>query len=527
MTQGTSIVGNGTGIGKTPFQETMDQVFLMTMALLIQLMQCGFAFLEVGCVRSKNVSSILMKTVLDAFVAGVAYWTVGYAFAYGEGNEFIGWNHFATSDLPSNKFAYFFYEFVIASTASTIVSGAVAERCEMVAYLVYSFVITGFIYPIVSRWAWSPFGWLYIGQEYMIDNSTVTIKYHDFAGSGVVHAVGGTASFFGALILGPRLGRFHPDSKDPLPMRGHSLTFASLGILILFIGFLAFNGGSQMSVSNPGDGDIISLAAVNTVLSAATCAYLTLIIHKIGILGRSWNVMFVVNGSLSGMVAICTGCDLLRPWAAIIVGAVTAVSFNFTAWLMWRLKIDDPVDAIAVHFGGGVWGTLSIAFLDYENGILRNWNYKSGLILGWQLAGILSIIAWTGVLSSIMFGLLKITGFFRVPEEIERKGLDVPKYGGPAYPLDAYGHGHVEKIPTVLENGELSCFSLGYINDSMKGTSDTGPYECPEIKAMNNMPVSFIPDVQLIVTPPEDGCLNRKNGQINPGFVCAFERTAL
>ncbi|GFS15567.1 ammonium transporter [Elysia marginata] len=244
------------------------------------MMQCGFAFLEAGSVRSKNTSNILIKNLLDSFVAGIAYWTLGYAFAHGDGNEFIGWTGWASHELPTTELASFFFQFVFAATAATIVSGALAERCEFVAYFVYSFCITSFIYPVVTHWAWHEDGWLNKGHNYTIDGEGVVIKYSDFAGSGVVHCVGGVAAFVGALILGPRLGRYHGESGTVVSLRGHSVPFAALGGFILLFGFMAFNGGSQLTISNSGDGAIISLAIVNTVISGSMAAFTSLIIHR-------------------------------------------------------------------------------------------------------------------------------------------------------------------------------------------------------------------------------------------------------
>ncbi|KAK6973707.1 ammonium transporter Amt1, partial [Biomphalaria glabrata] len=475
-------------------------------------MQCGFAFLEAGSVRSKNTSNILIKNLLDPFISGIAYWTVGFGFAFGEGNGFIGWRHFATSELPDSKLALFFFEFVFAATASSIVSGAVAERCEFVAYVIYSTVLAGFIYPVVTHWVWTPEGWLTQGLTYEINGVNETIGYHDFAGSGVVHVVGGTASFFAALFLGPRIGRFHKETGTVIRIRGHSVPLAALGGFILIFGFMAFNGGSNMTVSKPGDGAIISLAVVNSVLSGSSAAFTTLAIHKVGIMGQHWSLLNTLNGALAGMVAICAGCDTYRPWGAIIVGTIAAVSFNITSYLMIKLKIDDPVDAVAVHFGGGSWGVIAVAFLKYDTGILMSWDRRSGLLLAWQLVGYCSIALWAGGISLIMFGCLKLAGILRVPKEVEMKGLDISGHNEPAYPLETYGHGHLEKIITILEDGQLSHLHQGYVNGGFK--KDLGPYESPEVKIMGTNEVRMVFSLEQAVsiepkswyqTPPAEG----------------------
>ncbi|BFZ05252.1 hypothetical protein BsWGS_08291 [Bradybaena similaris] len=467
-------------------EKTLDQFFLIIMGIIVLMMQCGFAFLEAGSVRSKNTTNLLLKNLLDSFVAGIAYWTLGFAFAYGEGNGFIGWHYFASSNLPTSGLAFFFFQYVFAATAATIVSGALAERCEMVAYFVYSFVITAFIYPVVTHWVWHSNGWLRQGLSFEVNNFTVNIAFHDYSGGCVIHCLGGTAAFCGAIFLGPRIGRFHQESKTVIQVRGHSLPFTALGGFILLFGFLAFNGGSQMSISRPGDGTVMGAVVVNTVISGSTSGFLTLIVHRIGILGRTYSLLSTMNGALAGMVAVCSGCNLYKPWAAPIVGVIAGVSFNITSWFMCKIKVDDPVDAVAVHFGGGVWGVLAVAFLRYDFGILIRWDMFSALLLAWQFVGLISIVAWTGALCSLVFGTLKLTGTFRVSAEMEIKGLDIPKHGEPAYPLESYGHGYTENITTVMEDGQLSSTHLVNQNGAVPDGKDVGPYESPEVKVMND-----------------------------------------
>ncbi|BFZ05256.1 hypothetical protein BsWGS_08295 [Bradybaena similaris] len=501
---------------KTYLERNLDQMFVLFMAMLIQMMQFGFAFVEAGVVRSKNVTNIMMKNLLDVFVAGIAYWCLGFAFAYGPGNSFIGWEHWALSDLPDVGLAFFLFQFVISATSSTIVSGAVAERCEMVAYFAYSFFITGFIYPVVSRWVWCADGWLNKGHYYEINGVTQKIHFYDFAGSGAVHLVGGTASFFGALILGPRLGRFHHETNTVIHLRGHSAPMTAFGTFILLVGFLAFNGGSQLSITNPGDGESVGLSMVNTVISASTAGYASVIIRRAGILGRHWSLIYTVNGAIAGMVAICAGCNAVRPWGAAAVGVGAGVTFNFVSWLMLKAKIDDPADAVAVHFGGGVWGLLAVAFLKYDTGILTSWDRRSGLILAWQLVGISAIIAWVGCLSALMFLILKLTGYFRISEEMERKGVDVPKHGGPAYPPESYGHGYVEQITEVLQNGQLSTSNIGYDNYETRDGSDVGLYESPEVKVMKHLQVRSVSE--LVMAPPSNESQVNPSSQSNDAF---------
>ncbi|KAK7098148.1 putative ammonium transporter 1 isoform X2 [Littorina saxatilis] len=498
-------------------KQNLDQFFLIVNGMLVFLMQCGFAFLEAGSVRSKNSTNILIKNLLDSFVAGVAYWVFGFAFAFGPGNKFIGYEYFASAHMPDVQFATFFFQYVFAATAATIVSGALAERCEFVAYFVYSFLITSFIYPVVTHWVWSGEGWLSGGMEYDVGK----VAYKDFAGSGVVHVVGGTAAFMGALIIGPRIGRFHSESNTTLDIRGHSVPFAAMGGFILLFGFLAFNGGSELSISNPGNGANVALSVVNTIISGSVSAFFTMLLQKTGLFGNQrWSLLTTLNGALTGMVAACAGCNVYYPWGAAILGFVAAICYKITSWLMVKMKVDDPLDAVAVHFGGGTWGVIAVAFLNKDNGILLKWDQESGLQLAWQLAGFVAIVLWTGFLSLLMFGILRLAGILRVSEDMERKGLDIPKHGEPAYPLESYGHGHIEKVLRMVESGQLQYYMQGSAgNDNAGYTQNNGEaanntvngsgggnvvqpgYENPEVEMLQQNPNDYVHHREVENTP--------------------------
>ncbi|XP_071100410.1 putative ammonium transporter 1 isoform X1 [Haliotis cracherodii] len=476
----------------------LDQFFLIVMGMIVYLMQGGFAFLEAGAVRSKNSTNILIKNLMDSFVAGIAYWVIGYPLAYGKGNSFIGYSFWASHDLPDTDFASFFFQYVFAATAATIVSGAMAERCEFVAYFVYSFLLTSVIYPVVTRWVWAADGWLVVGSVYGTGNETYTIGYEDFAGSGAVHILGGVAAFCGALLLGPRLGRFHPDTRGPVDLRGHSVPFAALGGFILLFGFLAFNGGSALTISSEGSGSSVSLSVVNTIISGSMSAFVTLFINKTGYFGnRHWSLLNTLNGALTGMVAACAGCNVYYPWGAAVVGFFAAVSFKVWSTIMLKLKVDDPLDATAVHFGGGLWGVIAVSFLKKNDGILFAWDTQSGLRLAWQLTGVVSIAGWSAAMCLLMFGCLRLIGILRVPEDLERKGLDIPKHGEPAYPMESYGHGWVEHILQVLEDGRLSEIQQaeggtekqvvpGLLNRGFESEHHTVGYDSLEVQVMND-----------------------------------------
>ncbi|KAL3841506.1 hypothetical protein ACJMK2_019640 [Sinanodonta woodiana] len=460
-------------------------------------MQSGFALLEAGSVRSKNVTNILIKNVCDSFICGVSYWLFGFAFAYGDGNQFIGHTYFAITDLPANRYGYFFFQFTFTATAATIVSGAMAERCEFMAYFSFSFIITGFIYPLVTHWTWWHSGFLLQGIDYGGDIGR--IGYQDFSGSGVVHTVGGMAAFVGAAILGPRIGRFDPQTGKAVHLRGHSIPLSTLGGFILFFGFLTFNGASQLSLSKAGDGEAISLAIVNTMITATFASFTATFVYRIPRFGSgAWCITVASNGAITGMVASCAGCNVFYPWGSCILGIVAGITYHVWCWVVRTVHVDDPTDAVAMNFGGGTLGVIAVGFLDRNKGILLKWNRRSALCLGWQLAGMTLIMCWTAFWSAISFGIMRWIKILRVPEDIELKGLDIPRHKEPGYPVESYGHGHVEKIIQILESTPMEVFQ-GYTNMAMtfQELNDKGPYEHPEIAAESRKSSVAMHDVHM------------------------------
>jgi len=425
-----------------------DQFFLIVISIIIFFMQCGFAFLEAGAVRTKNTVNILIKNMLDAFIGGVSYWAIGWGLAYGEdGNLFCGGSQFFNYQLPHDQYPKWFFQFVFAATAATIVSGAIAERCQFFAYFMYSIIITGWVYPPVSHWAWDDSGWL-AGTNY----------YLDFAGSGVVHLLGASCSIVGCYFMGPRIGRFS-DSGEPKDVPGHSVPLAGLGGFILIFGFLAFNGGSQGSISNEGDGDIVALAIVNTILGASTGGLAVLFINKF-LFSKPWSFLNTLNGALTGMVSMCAGCDKFEPWAALIVGAMGGIGYIVVNKLMLRCKLDDPLDAVAVHGAGGIIGLLAVPWFMYtgqavgERGIF--WDGHESypwLVLAYQIAGALSIATWAMLWSALIFGSLNLLKILRVSDSDEYIGMDVIKHGESAYPVTAwaeYQYSKTSKIKSMI-----------------------------------------------------------------------------
>ncbi|XP_046841793.1 putative ammonium transporter 1 [Xenia sp. Carnegie-2017] len=287
------------------------------------------------------------KHCASLVIGAIIYWLFGFAFAFGgnmndikgEAERFIGHTDFALADLNSDAYAFWFFQFVFAATAATIVSGAIAERAEFMAYLIYSGLITGFVYPVVTHWAWSNEGWLVAGNS--------DVAYLDFAGSGVVHMVGGMLALTGAICIGPRIGRF--DKTNDQSIRGHTVPMVSLGGFILFFGFLAFNGGSQLTISYSGDASVVALAIVNTILSGAGGAVTTMLMKRIatGLFDGHWSLLTTINGGLSGMVSICAGCNSVETYAAFITGLIAGMVFMLWSFVLEKLKVDDPLDAVA------------------------------------------------------------------------------------------------------------------------------------------------------------------------------------
>eukprot|EP00122_Pirum_gemmata_P000092 Pgem_evm1s74 len=399
------------------YNNNVDQLFLLLM---------GFAFLEAGSVRSKNTTNILLKNFMDPVTSAIVYWAVGYAFAYGSSsNAFIGHAEFFMIDMPRDKYSFWFFQFTFAATCATIVSGAVAERCSFWAYIAYSAALSGFVYPIGTHWTWDASGFLAANGP----------GFKDFAGSGVVHVVGGTSALIGAIALGPRIGRF-TDGKDT-PIAGHSTAFTALGGFILWVGFYCFNGGSQLAITNGGDANFVSLVVTNTTLSGVAGGLVSFIIeYFIG--GHYLSLLTMINGLLAGMVAICASCNTVEPYAAFLIGAIAGGVYTVWSYAIKKLKIDDPLDAVAVHLGCGMWGVLagplfSNPTIGYE-GVFYTGSNAAFKQFGWNLLGVCIYIAWTAMLMFPLFYGLKFAGLLRIDETMEREGMDAKKHNEPAYP---------------------------------------------------------------------------------------------
>ena len=383
-----------------------DNIVTVVAAALVFFMQAGFAFLGAGLIRSKNTTNYLTKSFMDFAIASLGFWAFGFAFMLGEtAGGFIGLTGWF---LTSGDYVGWIFQMVFAATAATIVAGAMAERTKLQTYLAYSFIVSSLIYPIYGHWVWGD-GWL------------AAMGALDYAGSGVVHAVGGFVALAGAAVVGPRMGKFVNGVAQELP--AHSTPFVVAGTFILFFGWFGFNIGW---------GDDIGLNAVNTLLSGATGAVVALYITLI-VKGKA-DILMACNGALAGLVGITAPVNFVDPWAAVVIGAIAAPVMYGSVMLMERVfKIDDPVGAISVHGMTGLWGLLAIAIFAKDGGLVGG----SASLLVPQIVSIVAVVVWSLVTGFALFFLLKFTMGVRVSEEEEMQGLDISEHGIQTYPESA------------------------------------------------------------------------------------------
>ncbi len=399
----------------------LDTLWVLLAAFLVFFMQAGFGMVEAGFIRAKNTCNILTKNFLDFCMASIGFFMFGYAIMFGDGNAFMGLKGWALTGAKSGAdvplYAFWLFQAAFCGAAATIVAGGMAERMKFQAYLIYSFIISALIYPIVGHWIWGG-GWL------------AGLNFADFAGSTVVHTVGGTAALIGTIMLKPRLGKYGPDGK-PNVIAGHSIPLASLGVFILWFGWFGFNPGSSLSV---GDGSLIALVAINTNLAAAAGG-ISAMITVWKIFGKP-DLSMAMNGALAGLVAITAPCAFVDPWAAITIGAIGGVIVILGVILVDKLHIDDPVGAVPVHGMNGFWGTIAIGLFGKGSlGLAYNGLFYGGGVkqLGIQLLGVLSVIIFIVISMSIVFKFINVTIGLRVSREEELKGLDIGEHGMEAY----------------------------------------------------------------------------------------------
>lgn len=404
-------------------QYALDTFYFLVCGALVMWMAAGFSMLEAGLVRAKNTTEILTKNISLYAVACVMYLLMGYALMY-DG----GWFLQGIMDNGTDNEAYyapsadFFFQVVFVATAMSIVSGAVAERMKLWAFLAFAVVMTGVIYPMEGAWTWG-------GQSVLGLYSLSDFGFVDFAGSGIVHLAGATAALSGVLILGPRLGKYGKNgSVNALP--GANLPMATLGTFILWMGWFGFNGGSVLKVADVGSANSVALVFLNTNAAAAAGALAALALAKLRF-GKA-DLTMVLNGSLAGLVAITASPDTPTPAVATLIGALAGIIVVFSIVALDRLKIDDPVGAISVHGVVGLFGLLVVPFSNpavYEGDTL-----VSGALFSGQLLGALTIFIWVFVTSGILWWVLDKVMGIRVSAEEERQGIDASECGLDAYP---------------------------------------------------------------------------------------------
>jgi len=400
---------------------SIDNIWILVAAVLVMFMQPGFALVEAGFTRGKNTANILMKNLMDFSIGSLIFWLLGYTLMYGEDvGGFLGkislfYKSNEINGVPDMSSLMF--QTVFAATAATIVSGAVAERTKFSAYLVFSIAITAVIYPISGHWVWGG-GWL----------STMATPFHDFAGSTAVHSVGAWVGLMGAIVIGPRIGKYSKEGK-PRAIPGQNLALGALGVFILWFGWFGFNPGSQLAAAGGENAKAIAHIFITTNLAAAAGAVTAMIV--------TWTkykrpgLSLTLNGALAGLVAITAGCDVVSPGGAVIIGILAGILLVFGVEFIDKvLKIDDPVGAVSVHGLNGALGTIMVGFFSTDNGLF----YGGGAAqLGSQLIGVLAVAAWAMGLGFLVFFTLKKTVGLRVSKRIEEEGLDIYEHGESAY----------------------------------------------------------------------------------------------
>jgi Amt family ammonium transporter len=409
---------------------SLDTVWMLLAAMLVFFMQPGFALVEAGFTRTKNTANILMKNFLDFMLGSILFFFVGFGVMFGSGG-FIGIPNFADLSFFDNGLpieGFLIFQTVFCATAATIVSGAMAERTKFHMYLIYTVLISVLVYPVSGHWTWGG-GWLMNDEEGSFMINTFGAAFHDFAGSTVVHSVGGWIALVGAMILGPRLNKYGKNGKSKA-IPGHNLTIASLGVFILWFGWFGFNPGSQLAASGEENRVAISHVFLTTNLAACAGGFIALLTAWVRY--KKPSLSLTLNGVLAGLVGITAGCDAVSPIGSIIIGALCGAIMVFSVEFIDRvLKIDDPVGASSVHGVCGFFGTIFTGLLALDGGLF--YGGGAGLFLA-QLFGALVVGTWAFVMGYIIFKLLdKLGGGIRVSKRVEEEGLDIYEHGETAY----------------------------------------------------------------------------------------------
>jgi ammonium transporter, Amt family len=446
----------------TPQDIAINSIWVVLAAILVLFMQAGFAMLEVGLSRMKNAGAVMGKILINLSISFLMFWAVGFSFAFGAGSDFIGSSGWFMNDgNPARDFASlayshtdfqatFFFQVVFCAVSLAIVFGSMLDRTKFIGYVLFGIAFAGFIYPTVAHWTWGG-GWL------------AQAGFQDFAGSSIVHLQGALAATAGALVLGPRIGKFRDGKSVPIP--GHSVPLTILGVIILWVGWMGFNPGSFLNAVGANFADV----AVNTNLAAAA-----------GVIGATLGALFLFktldvtqmgNGALAGLVAITAPCAFVDPWAAVLIGFVAGIIVPPLVLLVERLRIDDPVGALPVHGMAGIWGTLACGLFATQERAGALGVGGGGLLTGngghqlWvQFYGVAATVGFTFVLSLAAFLAIRHTVGLRVSEEDELRGLDISEHGMFGYPerfIDVPGAetGDVPAPPMTVPAGTTTATS--------------------------------------------------------------------
>ena len=411
----------------------INTVWMLLAAMLVFFMQPGFALVEAGFTRGKNTANILMKNFVDFTFGSLLFWLVGFGLMFGAG-DFVGMPHFIDLDIMEKQIdnglpieGFLIFQTVFCATAATIVSGAMAERTKFSVYLVYTVFISVLIYPVSGHWTWGG-GWLMNGEEGSFMMNLFGTTFHDFAGSTVVHSVGGWLALVGASILGPRIGKYGKDKKSKA-IPGHNLTIAALGVFILWFGWFGFNPGSQLAASTSADQTAISHVFLTTNLAACAGGFFALAVSWVKY-GKP-SLSLTLNGILAGLVGITAGCDIVSPLGSVIIGAICGIVMILSVdFIDHVLKIDDPVGASSVHGVCGFLGTVLTGFLATEEGLCYSGN--ANFLLA-QLFGAVVVGLWAAAAGFVIFKSLDKIHGLRVDKRIEEEGLDIYEHGESAY----------------------------------------------------------------------------------------------
>lgn len=394
-------------------QMVINSMWVVICGILVFFMQTGFALIESGAVRSKNTVNVLMKNYIDACIGAIIFWVIGFGLMFGTNHTgWFGSSHFAPTVMADWDWTMWFFQTMFAATAATIASGAMAERLHFIAYVICTIFVSGLIYPIFGSWAW---GGMFGGEGWL-----KAMGFIDFAGSTVVHSIGGWVALAGIIVLGPRLGRFTRDGRAQ-HIAGHNLTLVALGGFILWLAWFGFNAGSTIKADVS-----IGKIAINTHLAASASALAYMLIALIR--NKAVLLSSTINASLGGLVAITAGCATMSADFAIITGVIAGLIVSFMPAVFTKLKIDDVVDAVTVHTGCGIWGTLAVA-LFMEN------NLFNLALLKIQAIGVVAAAVWGFGAAYLMFKILDvILGGLRVSKQHEQRGLDYTEHAELAYP---------------------------------------------------------------------------------------------